>query len=664
MKFVIPWTFTLLFVCAAGAVFAQKPPIKWGDIPREDLEMTVYEADSSADAVVLADFGEVVFDFATNDGGYKFTRHRRIKILKRPAFDRADVALPFYSYKNSEGFGKIRAQIFSPDGRKETLRNRDIFEEEVSEYWSQMKFSLPNVQEGSVIEYEYELKAEGLFELPEWYFQEDIPVRWSEYRVHIPQWFHYVTLRQGRQPDIVESNTSQEQIFFRASGARGSSGTVSAQVTHHRFVMKDVPAMKEEAYITTMDDYLARIRFQLSGTQFEVFKPVLTSWEEVASELMDHASFGAQITKTRYHKDLLEAAQTAMAGAKTDEEKLQAAYAFLTNEMEWDGSTSMYVKDDLETCFEQHKANSGELNLMLIALLRAHGVDARPMLISTRGNGKTVQTYPILDQFNHVLAAVRLDDQIVPADLGSRFRPAGLPRVSSLNSQGWIVDPDNPQWAPINAPESKSVVMADFQLDASGLLTGTMKQYHAGYGAVAAREAFREHPDGAHLQKSLRAFHAEAVVDSFHTKNLEATGEPLITDVFCRIPGSVQNAGDYLYLSPVILPSLTENPFKVEKRLFPVDIPYPFNEQYIMKLQLPEGYHLEEIPEPVQVTLEGDGAHFNFFIKQSGERELQVVSRFVVRQLHYEPEAYRGIRELFDRFVEKQREQIVLRKKT
>jgi hypothetical protein len=37
---------------------AQKSPIKFGDIPLEDLKMTTYPQDSSAHAVILTDYGE------------------------------------------------------------------------------------------------------------------------------------------------------------------------------------------------------------------------------------------------------------------------------------------------------------------------------------------------------------------------------------------------------------------------------------------------------------------------------------------------------------------------------------------------------------------------------------------------------------------------------
>lgn len=47
-----------LAVLFAATAEAQKPPIKFGDVPIEQLKMKRYEKDTSASAVVLADYGE------------------------------------------------------------------------------------------------------------------------------------------------------------------------------------------------------------------------------------------------------------------------------------------------------------------------------------------------------------------------------------------------------------------------------------------------------------------------------------------------------------------------------------------------------------------------------------------------------------------------------
>ena len=47
---------TLLLLCSF-ILQAQKPPIKFGDVPIDQLKMTTYDKDSSASAVILADYG-------------------------------------------------------------------------------------------------------------------------------------------------------------------------------------------------------------------------------------------------------------------------------------------------------------------------------------------------------------------------------------------------------------------------------------------------------------------------------------------------------------------------------------------------------------------------------------------------------------------------------
>lgn len=46
------------FIFVSFFAIAQKPPIKFGDVAMDVLKMQVYDKDTSAAAVVLADYGE------------------------------------------------------------------------------------------------------------------------------------------------------------------------------------------------------------------------------------------------------------------------------------------------------------------------------------------------------------------------------------------------------------------------------------------------------------------------------------------------------------------------------------------------------------------------------------------------------------------------------
>ena len=120
----------ILALCFFSSLLAQKDPIKWGKIPAEQLEMATYEADTSAAALVLCNYGELRFNLTKGDIRYNFSQHKRIKILKRAGFDEGDVSIPFHKNESIRG---LDVQVFSSDGTKFALKNSDIFEEKVSD---------------------------------------------------------------------------------------------------------------------------------------------------------------------------------------------------------------------------------------------------------------------------------------------------------------------------------------------------------------------------------------------------------------------------------------------------------------------------------------------------------------------------------------------------
>ncbi|MCB0616113.1 MAG: DUF3857 domain-containing protein, partial [Phaeodactylibacter sp.] len=463
-----PAFLALLLSILSLSVYAQKPPMKWGNVDKSDLSMFTYQADTAATAVILCDYAELSVDLGDGDLRYVFEHHRRIKILKRTGFDYADVTIPFYE---GQEVSNLKAQLFTPDGQEYEVNKNDIFEEQSSESWSQMKFTFPQVVEGAVIEYRYRLSSTNVLQLREWYFQHEIPTRWSELRLSIPEWYDYIFLNQGRMADISEQGHQMESIRIpagRSADSRGG-GTIQAKVNKYRLAMENVPGLKEEAYVTTMDDYLARIRFQLRSIRYSSshLDQILSDWPTLAKELNESDYLGRQITKKKNQKALLEALEPIWAegGAESKEEKALLAYQFLNNTIEWDGHYSIFSDQDLTDCLEKKKAGSGELNLMMLCVLHTLEIEAYPVLLSTREHGKMLELYPILSQFNHLIAMANLNGQMQLLDLGSPARPPGYPRVSALNGSGWIASETNPQWIQFSPPGAKATSMYTMDKD-------------------------------------------------------------------------------------------------------------------------------------------------------------------------------------------------------
>ena len=103
------------------------------------------------------------------------------------------------------------------------------------------------------------------------------------------------------------------------------------------------------------------------------------------------------------------------------------------------------------------------------------------------------------------------------------------------------------------------------------------------------------------------------------------------------------------------------NPFTAETRNYPIDFPHPIQEQLIVNLEIPAGYTVQEIPEQTNVSLPKEAAHFQYLISHDGNK-LQLVSKIKLQRLKYSSSEYKMIKDFFDRIIEKQGEQIVLKK--
>ncbi len=653
---------SLALLCATSVVATAQKKVKkekeleieFGKVPPEDLLMTVYPLDSSAEAVVLAAKGRLSIEEG-HDGGMQlnFQFFRRVKLLKKSAFGtEGDIKITYYSKDNYEDLRRVKAAVIQPDGTRQELTKKEFFEEKSTKEYTTKKFAFPNLKEGSIIEYEYELISQNLHTLKGWQFQENIPVRHSEVWLSVPQYFEYVYLFRGRQK--LKKGELKEDFM-----------NATVRIAVQKMSADSVPALKPEGdYITTMNDYLTQIDFQLSRINYPSgrIENRMTNWKDVAEKLTKHESMGEQFRKKGNYGDVWKAVKPLLETAKTDNEKIKIVYDYLCKNVNWDEDNySEYSsQESLNAAFKKKKANSGQLNMMLLACLSEAEVKAYPMLVSTRKHGKPVTIYPIMDQFNHLVCYIERDGKPLIIDVGSIHRPVGLPRVSTLNEQGWILDKENPRWVDIAAPLSNEVSLANFKLNDEGTLTGSISSNYKGYAAVTERG--NEDEKHEKTKKALAKDFPDIKIDSITTANLDNTAEPFKRVVYCAIPNAATTAGDLIYIKPSLKTDFDENPFKQPKREYPVEFPYPFKDQFVLNLTIPDGYAIEEMPKSVRMNLPENGGTFQYLSSVTGNM-IQLTIKIQLDKLRFEPEDYDIVKEFFNQIATKSAEQIVLKKK-
>jgi Domain of Unknown Function with PDB structure (DUF3857) len=643
------------FLLALDTLYAQNRAEKWGKIPAADLAMTLYPQDSSAKAVILQAVGSITVAPQGEKTLATHTHSRRIKVLDVAAFKEGNLSIPYYSYGNYEKMSDLDIMVYQTNGTEQKVKSDNIFTEKINKYWSAKKVFIPNLQKGCIIEYRYTLTSERIFSLYDWYFQDELPTRWSELTLMLPPYLEYVQL--SRIHHMFDLKETENREATMPDGMR-------RLVYVNHYGLANLPAIREEPFITTLDDYRACIKFQLKAynPQDGIPKQFMTSWTDVAKTLEKESGFGHQYLKNGQVKDLWEAFQPQITGNESTQVLAEKALRFVSSNIKWNEEYRIYSPAGLEKAFQNKTGSTADLNLAVVALLRKAGADAVPVLVSTRRHGEAYPTYPFMDQFNSVIALVRKDSLVWMMDATDPFHPLNHLRDQHYNQEGWVVDAQKPDWIPLSAPETGVNWYGRMALTEAGELTGRFSFSATGSQATDWRTALRDSDDKAMVKQIFSDLPDNTQFDSVVWTARDACDQVLKADFTCRIPEAAQAVNDFLYCKPVIDFLITENPLKSLRREFPVDLPHPIRGTYVLFLRLPPGYTVAEMPTGARISLPNNGGRVQFTCLQSEPGLLHITLKMNVAQTRFMPEEYDGLRQFFELAAEKVALQLVLKK--
>jgi hypothetical protein len=343
---------------------------------------------------------------------------------------------------------------------------------------------------------------------------------------------------------------------------------------------------------------------------------------------------------------------------------MRAIYDYVRTTMTWDGEYGIYTDVSLDKAFRARRAGGPEIALILTSMLRSAGLEVQPVLISTRKNGKLVDIYSILSQFNHVLTYVKIGSHEYLLDATDPLCPHTLLPVHALNQLGWLVDKKNPSWITITNPGTfmnQTAVVA--KLGADGTITGKFDSIDDGYSGLSDRHILQDKKEDEYIRDGWLDDFAGAKLDSFKIEDKDSTHKPLKTTAYFNSSDHVQVAGENIYFNPIFFGRNDKNPFRLPERNFPVDFAYGTRLIYTLNLTLPDGYVVQEVPKNIAIDLPKDEAQFRRLLQVEGNN-LQVTSQLAIRKPRFDPVQYKALREFYDRIVAAHAEQIVLKRGT
>lgn len=628
----------------------------------KELQENTYPADTGAAAVYLDEFGETSFQDGDN---YNLIHnyHAKIKILKSAGLRYANFEIPLYrSLNGEEKLLSVKASAFSYDNNtivETAMASGNMFVEKVNKYWREVKVAVPNVRVGSIIEVQYQVETPYIYNFKTWLFQADIPKVKSEYVASIPAVYTYNVSLTGF---LKLTNVESKLVKGCLSRGDGRTSGFSVDCSHFRYRMTKIPAFVEEDYMTSKNNFISAIRYELAQVRHidgRVDK-ITMEWKDAERELKTHDNFGVEMRK---NGDLLkEEIANAVAGETNTLEKAKKIYAFIQRYFAWDGDNDKYA-NGIKAAVQNRKGSAADINLFLVAAMRQQDLDASPVILSTRDNGIVPDLYPVLSSFNYVIGAVNIDSKTYLVDATDDFHPFGTIPAKCINGKGRLLDPDGSSWIDLK-PEArgKQVSQIDVKLGPDGVLRGRIESTMLGYEAVDFRKKFYSFTNETEYLNDLKSQLPGIDIREMKLSNIEDIDKPVVRELLVEMPASDPGSATFLF-NPYLLGKWKENPFKSTQRLYPVDFGTPIEVTTMLNMEFPGDLEIVNLPENVGVSLPNSGGRY--IVNATGlENKLMLTNSLQINKPVFSSEEYHYLRRLFEQIVEVQNADLMFRKKT
>jgi hypothetical protein len=646
-------TLSLFLLVITISSFAQD--YKFGKVSKDELTESFYPLDSTADAAYLYRKRRTYFDYIPNNGFQMVTEiHERIKIYSKEGFNMATKSVAYYDPEIGErqSVNSIKGYTYSlVDGKvvKEKLSKKSVFNEKKNSSYSIKKITMPNIKVGTVLEIKYKLVSPYTSSINDIEFQYGIPVKKLDYQVETPEYYSFNKRSIGYY--VVE---------MKKSTKNGTIGSLNYRIDVFSFNGNMIPALRDnEPFITSIHNYRGGMKFELTRRDFSSLQGDVTTysntWEDVSKQIFKSTSFGSELNKSSYYKKDLE---KILATSKTSSDKIVSILNFVKNQVKWNGNYGKYTDNGVRKAYKERSGNVSDINLMLTSMLRSAGLDANPVLVSTRKNG--IPLFPTLNGFNYVISIVDFKDGgSVLLDASEEFSLPNMLPTRTLNWKGRKVTKEgNSSWVGLTSSKHSledNYVMV--KISDEMMVEGMIRTKYDNLNALNFRKN-KNHIKEEDLITKLEE-KDKIEIEDYKVLNKKVLGKSIIRNVKFLSEDLIEEINGKLYIEPLLFLSEHKNPFKLDDRKFPVDFATPWKDRNTVSIQIPDGYKLESLPAPLAIGLPDGLGVFKYKVSQQGNK-INTMSILQFNEGVIGAQYYATLKDFYGQVVKKESQKIVL----
>ncbi|WP_185206001.1 transglutaminase-like domain-containing protein [Chryseobacterium sp. C3] len=625
----------LIFVSAQKHDFLHYPKFNENDLSKQKSSL-----DGNAPAEIL--YKSLHFTVDHSSGNLIKTVFYRVKIYdKDKSEDWLNLEIPLYQNgSEQETISKIKAFTYNLENGTSIATKVDKsskYKSKESKNYSVTKFAFPNVKNGSIIEYYYEINSPYLFSVPEIMIETDTPSIYTEYVLDSPLNIAYNVNYTGFL--LPKYKEVEERMMYGTS------------YRTYRFGYENVKGFKTEKFVNNDRNYRTKIGAELHSTSFRELKLYSSSWEQIKDRLYENEYFGGELKKTRLAKDNMPANISGISG---EIEKANAVFNYVKNTFTWNKDRGIYTEDGIKKMLETKTGNAAEINLFLVMMLREAGIKADPLTISTVSNGFINIASPNVSNMNFVIAAVQTKDGFHLYDATSKQSSIDQLPPRDWNQFGILMNKDKvQQLSMINAKTSFTYLTAEAKINPDGSISGTYSDKDTGTYAIFAKESYDDN-----AEKYKKQYKDNFAIDFTNIDSKVHENGDFESTMKFSSENLIDRIGKKMIINPMLFLNKNSNEFdQTEERKYLIDFTSPFTRIKKIVLEIPEGYTIEEMPKNKKIVTDDKEIEYSYIAEQKGNK-IEVISTTKVKSPNYEKEYYPAFKQIWG-VASKQENQVI-----
>jgi hypothetical protein len=340
--------------------------------------------------------------------------------------------------------------------------------------------------------------------------------------------------------------------------------------------------------------------------------------------------------------------------------KARKIYSYIQKNFVCINGYNKFIKTDLQDVISKRSGTVGDINLLLIAMLKHENIDASPVLLSTTDFGRNSINYPQMEMINYIVAKFRNESTDYFLDATIPFLPFGKLPLKCYNGHARLIGQDTSAvfFTPEMITEDKAVTV----FISNGVHNEMSGRYSNSMGFFESLET-----KSKIAKTSLKSFQTN-IISSYpegilfgdiNLDSLTDSESPLKMHFDFRLD-AFKNS-DIVYFNPIFGEAVRKNPFYATERIYPVELPCLSDESYSLTMEIPQGYKIDELPKSAKIKLNEGDVLFEYIIAAE-DNVIQIRSRLQVKRAIFSSEDYQTLRDFYAFIVNKEAEQIVFKK--